>query len=326
MSSNLLNNDAFDHDSLTVELNAQHDLDREAIFMNMFNTDDAARAFTFRDGIMDRELLKNIDIDLEVMPQIDYRAWDPQNNVLKVVPRYLQVEEMKVDLEFEGQKMQRTYMAKYSSPGADQFDLGPYEWLLSHISDAIAEKLLLQAYYLGVRDNTGVTTTDTMDGRNKLIADALTAGDLIAVATGAISYATVVDDIETLCIAHDSSAKWGKKPSICPVSPQIFTWYWQKRREKYPYIVTVVGELQAIDQLPVEGFNVTLIKEYGLTGSQRLCITQKSNIIIGADSSDKRNKMEFQRSKRIVNGLMDFRIGEQFAYLFTGSCTVNDVA
>lgn len=326
MGSILTNADVFDHASLTADLNAQHELDRDAIWFNMFGSDSWDRAFTMRDGILDKELLLNIDLDFEVKPQVDYTAWNPQASVISAEPRWLQTEEMKVDFEFIPMKMARTYLGKYYKASGDQFQMGPYEWLIAEMSRVIKKKLLLNAFYKGVRNAVGTTTADTMNGVNKNIADAIVAGDLTPVATGVLTYANTFDSIEAMCAAHDLSAEWGEEPAILPVSPTIFGWYWRKRREKFPHLVDAFASEASQRVVKVEGFDVVLIKEYGLTGSQRLCITQLKNRLLGADSMAKTNTMEFQREKRKVNGLVDFKLGYNFAYLYDGSVTVNDQA
>lgn len=324
MGSNLTNVDAFDHDSLTAELNATHDLDRDAIWFNMFNSPAFSREFETRDGIQDRELLTNVDLDFEVVPQVDYTAWDPQSDVIKAIPRWLQTHEMKVDFEFVPMKMARTYWGKLYKAAGDQFQLGPYEWLIARTGEVIRKKLMLDALYKGVRDDLGTTTTDSMDGRNKIIADEITAGNLTPVVTGVLTYANTFDSIEAMCVAHDATIGWGDVDAILPVSEQIFNWYWTKRREKFPHLVDAFRAAGIKDMIQIEGFPVVLVKSRGLKGSQRLCITQKQNGNIGGDSKDKQNKMQFQRDKRVVNGFVDFKMGFNFAYLFDGAVTVND--
>lgn len=326
MSSNLTNADVFDHDSLTTDLNAQHETDRDAIWFNMFNSKSWDRTFTTRDGIRDKELLQNIDLDFEVLPQIDYTAWDPQADVITAVPRWLQTHEMKVDFEFIPMKMARTYYGKMMNAKGDQFQMGPYQWLIARTGQVIRKKMLLNALYKGVRNDAGTTTVAAMDGRNKLIADEITAGNLTPVVTGALTAANTFDSIEAMCVVHDATIGWGEVDAILPVNPTIFNWYWTKRREKFPYSVDAFKAAGIQDMIQIEGFPVVLVKEYGLVGSQRLCITQKKNLLIGADSTDKHNKMEFQREKRKVNGLIDFKTGFNFAYLYDGSVTVNDQA
>ncbi len=324
MSSNLINDDAFDAATMTAALNGQHTTDRNQIWMNMFRSPDWSTSFTLIDGIQDRELLWNFDLDFEVQPQVDYTAWDPQIDVIETTPRYLQTQEMKIDMEFIPMKMYRTYWGKMTDPKGDQFQMGPYTWMIAHITEYVQKIMRLRALYKGVYNAGGSTTVDTMDGRNQLIADEIVAGNLIPVVTGAITSGNCVDTIEAMCLAHDTEVSWADENTILPVSPTVFNWYWMGRRDKYPASIIAFDPHSKIKEMVVEGFNVTLQKEYGLTGSQRLAIYQKSMAIIGADSFSKTNNMDFQVEKRVINGLLDWKQGFNYAHLFDGAITVND--
>lgn len=319
--------DAFDPSGLAAELQNYYNGNKDEIHTNMFYNDMWQERFRVIDDVKDRIPLINHDIALEVQPQVDYTSYDKQDNVFKAESRWLQTEEMKVDLTIVPREMARTYYAKYYNSGTDNYDLSFAEFFFEYLNAKIVEQMHLKAFYLGVRNNAGTTTVDTMNGVNKLIADEVAALNLTETATGVITAANVIDSIETLCDAATGVAAWATKQKEVVVNNQIFNWYWKKRRELYKDIVSSYGgSISNINELPIEGYNCTLVREFGLGTSQRVHVTPKENKVLGFDALSDWNNIILQPFERTIKVMIDFKCGFNFAYMFNGSVIVNDQA
>lgn len=319
--------DAIDVSALASELADYHTSNKADIYMNMFMSDKWQERFRVVDDVKDKMPLFNMDIDLEVVPMTDYTAFNAQNDVFKVENRWLQTEEMKVDLLIVPRELARSYFAYAYKKGTDNFDMPIAEYFFIYLEEKIQEVLHLKAFYKGVRNNAGSTTTDAMDGMLKKVADAITATTLTPVATGVVTSSNIVDSIEAVADASENFAPWAHAEKQITVSPTLFNWYWKKRRADYGNIVNSYGgEIRSIDKLPIEGYNATLIKEHGLIGSQRIVSTPKENKVLGFDALSDFNNMDFQKFNRTLKVMVDLKAGFNFAYTYGGSLIVNDQA
>jgi len=325
MAGRLTTADAIDPSGLSDELKDYYIGNKEEIHMNMFYDNKWDENFRVIDDVKDKIPLFNMDLDFEVRPQANYKAFAGQDDAFKVGNRWLQTEEMKVDLIIVPQEMARTYAGKYYEKGSNIHDMSFAQFFFSHINSKIVEKMHLEAFYKGVRDNAGTDTVDTMNGQNKLIVDEIAASTITVTATGAITAANVIAKLELLCDAADSNPKYASIQKQMTVNNQIFNWYWKARRETFKDIVnTYEGKISQINELPMEGYNVTLVREHGLGVSQRVCITNKSNKVLGFDSMNDWNNIILQPFERVIKVLIDFKAGFNFATFFDGSVTVND--
>lgn len=325
--SRLATADAIDVSSLSAELADYHTSNKHEIFMNMFHSDKWQDRFRVIDDVKDKMPLFNMDIDLELRPQADYTAFAAQNDVFKIENRWLQTEEIKLDLQIVPRELARSYFAYAYKQGTDNFDMGIAEFFFIYLQEKIQEKMHLDAFYKGVRNNAGTTTVDTMDGALKKVADEITATTLTPVATGIVTAANIVDSVEAVCDASEAFAPWASVEKELVLSPTMFNWYWQKRRDLYPNLIqTYGGNIKYIDRLPVEGYNVEIVKEHGLIGSQRMICTPRNNKVLGTDALSDLNNIIFQEFNRTLKVMLDFKFGFNFAYTYGGSLIVNDQA
>jgi len=101
--------------------------------------------------------------------------------------------------------------------------------------------------------------------------------------------------------------------------------YWKKRRELYPNLIqTYGGNISRINRLPIEGYNVTLVREIGKGTSQRIILTPHNNMAWYFDSESDMNKFEIQKFDRGLKVMMDFKAGFGFKRALDGLLIVND--
>jgi hypothetical protein len=323
----LATTDAIDVSNLASELADYYQGNRHMVNMNLFYADKWRERFTVMDDVADRIPLINTDIDLELRPQADYTDFSAQNDAFKIENRYLQTEEIKLDLLIVPRELKRSYFSYAYQKGTNNFDMGFVEFFFMYLTEKIQEKMHLKAFYQGVRDNAGTTTVDTMDGMLKVIADEITATTLTPVATGVVTASNIVDSVEAVCDASEAFPAWADRQKEVLVSTTLFNWYWQKRRELYPNLVqTYAGNISGINRLPIEGFNAVLVKEPGLGSSQRIISTPKENKVLGFDSLSDWNNMDFEKFNRTLKVMVDFKCGFNFNYTYGGSLIVNDQA
>lgn len=317
---------AVDFSNLNAVLGAYYRDNKELLFEQLFYSDRWQERFNTVDGVSDEKPLVNMLVDFEILPGNDKTNWSPQDNAIAFGAQILKVRDCKVDLKIIPAELHKTWLGKYKKKGTDVFDL-PFEtFIFMHIFAKIQEKMHKNAFYKGVYNAAGTTTVATMTGFLKLVTDLVTATTITPVVTGAITYANVIDKIELMCDQIDDAYEDEDDIELV-VSKTIFNWYWKKRRELYGVgnLSDVYrGDLTKTDRLPIEGYNVTLVKEVGVGTSQRMILTPKKNRILGFDSENDLNNIEIQREKRWLNILIDFKFGAQFMLAKNGYLIVND--
>lgn len=301
--------------------------DNEEIFWEeIFYNPMLAERFRPIGGVTDEKPVLHTEIDFEVVPGQDKTDFSPQADAINFGAQILKTREAKVDLLLYPAELHRTWLGKYKQRGSDPFDM-PFE---AFIMDAIAkkaqEKIYLNAAYAGVYNAAGTTTAAVADGFLKKTADLVTATDIAPVATGIVTYANVVTSVEAVCDAIDvkyrTQMNWELK-----VSDTIFNWYWKKRRELYPNLIqSYSGNIGLINSLPIEGYNVTLVRDIGLGSSQRMIATPHDNMGWLFDDESDVSNFETQRFNRGLKIMLDMKVGFGYIRAMDGYLVVNDQA
>lgn len=279
-----------------------------------------AEEATVHQNIKGRKVLTDLVIGDNLVKR--YRsAHDPVADAVDFQPRVLTTHPLKVDLDFVPQDMEGSYLAEYRRQGQDPADF-PFE---AYIFQKIIEKIH-QEIEKGVW--TAVETgapgaLDAMnvvfDGFNHLIEDAVTATDVTATTTGAISASNIVTSVETVFDALADPYKMGA--TTCFVSPQNFIRYMRKYRTDYGKYTNPQGMREQLDFA-----NCTLRATAGLTGSDKIIITPSSNLHIGLDDITDHNMFRMWEEGRLLKFQMDFRLGVQIGLLKDGPIAVNEQA
>lgn len=317
---------AIDLTELSAALGDYYRENREEIFEDMFFDPMLEERFDLMDGVTDEVPLGWVDVDFEVLPGHDKRDWSPQDDAISFGAQILKTRECKVDLEIIPSELHRTWLGSLKKKGSDLWDLPFEQFIFSSISKNAMEKMYLNAIHRGTYNAAGTTTAATMNGFLKLITDAVTATSITPVATGVVSSSNIITSVEAMCDVigneYENLTDWELK-----VSKSIFDMYWKKRRELYPSLIEPYrGNTGLISRLPIEGYNVTLVKDVGLGTSQRMILTPKRNMVVGFDAAADVNKMEIQKNRRVLEVMLDFKYGAQFRRIKDGLLIVNNQA
>lgn len=317
---------ALDVTALNAALGAYYRDNQEIFWDEVFYNGMLPQRFRPIDGVTDEKPVVYSEIDFELMPGLDKTNWNPQAGAIAFGAQVLKTRDIKVDLMIYPAELHKTWLGKYKQRGSDPFDL-PFEaYIMNAIAAKAQEKLYMDASYAGVYNAVGTTTADVTNGFLKLVADLITATTITPVTTGAVTAANVVTSVEAVCDAVEAKFRtqggWELK-----VSDTIFNWYWKKRRELYPNLIqSYSGNIGLINSLPIEGYNVTLVREIALGSSQRMIATPHDNMGYLFDSESDMQNMEIQKFNRGLKILMDFKAGFGFVRALDGYLVVNDQA
>jgi hypothetical protein len=310
---------SIDISALATALGAYHQEHRDELVSEVLLDEDFTSDMETMDDVTDELPLPNLSIEDLIQPG-DPTAFTPTANALKFGARILKVRPVKVDLLLIPQVLEKTWLGKMKK-ASDPMDLPFEKFIMDYINSKIVENLRLQGIYKGEYDGAGTTPIDTMDGFLKLVADEVTATNIVEIVTGVISATNVIDKVE---LTYDGLGDaYKKKPTIMKASPTIFDWYVRRYRTLYGGNMTYTGV--AKDRVLLDGTSCELVKEPGLSGSQRLLTTLKENFVYGVDTANNYS-LDVQKFDRSLKILIDFKAGVNFKQVHARALAVNDKA
>jgi hypothetical protein len=197
-------------------------------------------------------------------------ADETANNGVKFTDRILTAYQSKWDFDFDPEEFRNTYLAKA--------DGTPFvEAANNQVADEYLNYLVQSTLYGGIRNAAGTTPADICNGFGKIIADEITATNLVPIVTGAITSANAVDKVEL--VAHGVSAYMREKGFIIHCSYSVLDKYKQHYR-------TLNGFQFKPDETggyKIDGVNAYLMPQSFMGSSQRLIATLDQNLVVGTD-------------------------------------------
>lgn len=295
-------------------------------FISTFYYGFASAAFlNFHFGVKGKELLTQHVVGSLVRRHSN--PFTPVEDAHDFLPRWLEVEAAKIDLQLDPQGMEKSYLGIARAPGFNHLQM-PFE---RYIIDATMEKKneeMEDAIWKGVK--TGApASTDTLDmlfnGFLKIITDGLAAADpnFTAVATGALTLADCVEQFELVYKGLGTAMRNKEVLMYCSVANRDL--YAESYRENYSknYQQKTINGLEAIR---LDLGNAWVVPIPGMADSNRIIATVKANMIPGTDSEHDSDMLNFEDNHRNIDMWADFKLGAQIGILHNKIIRVNNQA
>lgn len=240
-------------------------------------------------------------------------------------PRTLTVYGIKRDLSFVPQEFEDTYLGMFRARGQNPgMDL-PFEgYVLNQILGKNAEEIEITLWQ-GARAGSVTAGTTPMnqvvDGFLEIIKDEITATTLTPIVTpgGAIDTSNIVELVETMWDALGAAYK--EQAVNIYLSWANFKKYQQAYRTDFGKYTAPGAAMESLDF----NQNARLIPMAGMGSSDRIVMTPASNLHVGYDSFADTNVFQFEKSKRVMDFYMDFKIGCQIGLVDDEVIVVNDL-
>ncbi len=258
-------------------------------------------------GIKDEEPILDIDMGNLIKPYA--KAWTPSANAIDPTPRIMKVRTMKVEIELEPLKYEKTYLGHFLREGTNVENLPFERFLMDKIAQKAKEQIETAAIFKGVYNAVGTAPADTMDGLNKIVADEITATNIAPTVTGVITSSTAVAQLESLFDVVPE--EWRETDFKMFVSPEIKQWYNRDYRTKFG----AVSHNQEFDKKYIEGTRCEIVGMPGLAGSQRIHLVPMWNIFWGTDLVSDMGTVSVERNHWTLDVMMAFKVGVQIGSL-----------
>lgn len=288
----------------------------------MFKTADLA---TIHEGVKGEKIITELEIG-DNLARRWAKSFDPVSNAATFKPRKLKTVLNKVDFAIVPQDYESNYLGAFRKKGQDVADW-PFQ---AFIMDKVMAKLNQEfevAAWQGVEEaspSAGDYLRQTFDGYLQIIAAAITAGDITAVATGALSSSNAVSKLRDMWAVVDDVYKVNGVDIF--VSYATYDKYRINYKDTYkvdPAYVEITGSGYRGLQYELGNGNTTIIPVNGMGTSGRVVITPRENLVLGIDSpSDVQFRVK--QELRELDFAMDFRMGAQILMQKDGILVVND--
>ena len=253
------------------------------------------------------------------------KSFDPVNAAV-FKPRVLKTVLNKVDFSIVPQQYEASYLGAWRKKGQDPADW-PFEaYVLSKILAKLQQEFEVAAWQ-GVEESTpsaGDYLRQTFDGYLEIIKDALTAGDINATATGAISGSNIITKLRDMW--SDVLSVYKENGTDILMSYEMYDIYRIAYKDAYKidpaYIEIKESGYRGI-QFELGNGNTRIIPINGMSGSNRIIITPLENFTIGIDSPAD-TQFRVKEDLRELQFAMDFRMGAQILLQKDGILVVND--
>ena len=256
------------------------------------------------------------------------KTFNPLADVVTPKPKKLKTALNKVDFSICPTDFESSYLGAFRQKGQSVIDF-PFE---AYIMDKVMGKLNQEFEVAMWQANEQESPSDgdylreTFDGYLTIIAAAIAAGDITAVATGAVTSANALTKFKDMWDTVDPVYK--EMGTDILVSFSVYDAYRKHYKDTYkfdvPFVEVTNAGYRGI-QYEYGNGNATIIPVYGMGSSGRIVMTPRENLHYGIDDpSDVQFNVEAE--KRELHFWMDFRMGTQILLQDTGILAVNDQA
>ncbi len=220
----------------------------------------------------------------------------------------------KADLTFSPtliQNLWKSYLGLIDG-GRIKTDTMPFEaFLFAKIVEKVKENLHLKAVFKGRLNSAGTNPENTMNGLVTLIELAGGNGEIpaanIAANPAAFTEANAGDQFKA--VLNKVSDTYYDTPMVCIASPfakRCYDAWYQRTNGNLPYNLEYKKTF-------LEGTQIELISEPGLSGTNHVIITPKDNLVWLTDNNSSLENLVVEKEKRNIHLMLDFQASADFA-------------
>lgn len=267
-------------------------------------------------GVRDEIPLSELVVESIIQPG-GKDAFNPQANKVKFKARVGKVRPVKVDLQFTPTQianLQKSYYGLIDAGRLDPYTMPFESYIFDKIIARVKNDLRLQAIFKGVYNASGTAPVDTMKGILAIVASDSISGNRTTGA--AVTDANAFDEVMKIVALIEADANYSSVPMVGLLSPVNF----RKYCNDYAATRGSVIYNDKFEQINVEGTNITLKKEPGMTGSDRIIVTPAENTFWLMNEESQLSNITVEYALRNINVMMDFHCAPEIGIMETLWC------
>lgn len=312
---------AFETSPVVSALTAYAGKFQKKLFSTLFNGLDVRNDITLIPGVKNKEIMTKLTVAQGVRPFNS--TYNPPGDELTYTDRVLEVKAAKRELRIDPEKYRTTYLSEAlaAGSGANKMEIPFAEYTWNEVMKGIARDIN-DACYLASYNAAGTTPGAICDGLGTIIAAEITATNITAVGTGAVTSANAVTKFEqmykALPVAYQNTLTY----MYCSYT-NYFN-YIEHYRATYGGNVDNAGLTQEGAYLKISGGKCIIKPCTWMGTSNRLILTVKENLLMGTDLLSDAQEIKMTPAMWTIDAGVKFLIGFQIRDL--GAIKVNDQA
>lgn len=300
----------------------------DEIFTKLYYGFDTAKLVTLHEGIKGKKVWT--EQQLLALIKAYFSAFTP-SDTNKLVPVTLETYELKVEHKEVPQDMESTYLGFLRRNGFNHQEWPLERMTITNLLTKIQQELE-DAVWQAERKATAIAAGDSIlvmfNGFLKIIADAIVAGDVTPVVTGAITEANILPNLKLMYAELSPELK--RKGIQIRMSYANVDKYVAAMDAAHPNSDTAYVELGNAGYQGIRyrqgGGNTVIVPVTGMGDSDRIIFHPNEHYHIGFDSMADFSNFNFEQQVRELLYWLDFKLGVQMTLLRDGVTVVNDQA
>lgn len=297
----------------------------DSLFCELFYGFKTAQLAQMFEGIKGEHVLTQLEIG-ENLARRWNKDFEPLIDAATHKPRVIKTVLNKVDFDVVPQEYEFSYMGALRKKGQN-----PADWpVQAYVMEKVLAKLMQEfevASWQAVEEavpSAGDYLRQTFNGILTIIVNAITAGDITPVSTGAITGSNIIAKLRDMW--SDVSTVYKENGTDIFMSYANYDLFRIAYKDAYkvdPAFIEITNAGYRGLEYELGNGNTRIIPVNGMGSSNRIVITPRENLALAIDSpSDVMFNVE--SDKRVLNFWMDFRMGAQILMQKDGILVVND--
>ncbi len=257
-------------------------------------------------------IIRESNVEVEDILQQYQDEFTPKGRVA-FKPVQFPLFQIKIDLEFNPTKLQRSWVGFLASNNLDRAEYPFVRWLIErYVMMKSKEDVEMKAIYGGVweapQDGVPGDSSKVMNGVQKVISDMIDAGDIDEIVTGDPNAdpALFVGQVEAF--VKSMPEKYRMMNMVLNMSRTNVQHFVEGMQKKYNMNYAQVGELKAVRNFP----NITVAGRPSMQGSNGIWGTPKYNALMGVKGFSNASAVKIESAKRNVAIFSDWWAGIYF--------------
>lgn len=255
----------------------------------------------------------------EILQQYQWK-FTPKNDVTLDGLSW-KLQKIKIDILFTAEDLEEfwdSWMVEWHEIGLDEVEWSFPRWIYQNqILPKVLEEMNYNAYwgqYVAPTDNVAGVSINTVDGYKKHIEDAILAGDLTALSTGAFADSTIVNQLESWC--DQLPIPYRNKAGKIYMSDTLATKYWRNYRDLFG--TGNSNENNANNELRIDRTRKMITPVNSMEGSDRIIFfpeVTKNMFWLSRRNMPTYPSIRWKSTDvRVLKGTAEFYRGYGFAY------------
>lgn len=298
----------------------------EELFTELFYGFKTADLATIHEGIKGEKVFTQLEV-ADNLARRWAKSFDP-TDAASFKPRKLVTVLNKVDFSIVPQEYESSYLGMFRKKGQSVTDWPFQAYIMEKVLAKLKQEFEVAAWQ-GVEEaspSAGDYLRQTFDGYLQILVEALAAGDIDAVPTGAITSSNILAKLREMWAEVLTQYKEGGMDIF--MSYTLYDAYRIAYKDAYkidPVFAQVTNAGYKGIEYELGAGNTRIIPINGMGTSGRVVITPRENLVLGIDSSSD-VMFNTEQEVRELKFWMDFRMGAQIMIQKNGILVVNDQA